>query len=358
MELKHLLPTEKANQMAGVRDKYKLRLKEPLGANLLRNLVVWVQLPGVGDQELDVSLAGNVLTIKEAETLPLDISSLVRPEIVGPSCGLNACLNAVVTAARSDECVLICGETGTGKELFARAIHQNSRRADERFVVVDCRSIPESIAEKLLFGQQQAISSAPAGLVPQAEYGTLFLDEVGDLPPATQKLFQKLLKNKTYKPVGSVDDVAITFRLIVATNRDLDKLVTQGKFSRDLLSLLQPLLVEVPPLRERLEDIDPLTDFFMQRYCRSKKMENKDRSPEFMDLLEKYPWPGNVRELENSLEQALLAAKNKKTLFPKDLPAHIRVQVMKSAFDKKKRLHEEEPRETFFGGLFVADNPL
>jgi len=117
-------------------------------------------------------------------------------------------------------------------------------------------------------------------------------------------------------------------------------------------------LIEIPPLRDRLGDIDHLTEFFLQSFCQAKKLSPKVQSPEFMEMLKKYPWPGNVRELENSLGQALLAAKNKKTLFPKDLPAHIRVQVKKSALDQKKEETDDQQGDAFFGGLFVADNPL
>ncbi len=346
------------NRVPGPGSRYELEVNEANAGDLLRHLIVWVQLPGIEDRQLDIKLAGNLLTIKEAQPRALDLSDLQRSEIVGDSRALQACLDQVVLAANSGDGVLICGETGTGKELFARAVHQNSCRDGENFVVVDCRSIPESIAEKLLLGQPRKGRFGYYGLLPQANRGTLFLDEVGDLPHSTQNLFRKLLQERKYRPVGAVTEVSVNFRLIAATNRNLEQLVTQGKFNPELLSLLQPLQIRIPPLRDRLADIEPLTEFFLQSYCRTEQLPLKAVSPEFIDVLKKYPWPGNVRELENSLGQALLAAKNKKTLFPKDLPAHIRVQVKKNAIDQKKEAAEELQDDSFFGGLLATDSPL
>jgi two-component system NtrC family response regulator len=346
------------SRVSGPGARYELEVHEPNAGDLLRHLIIWVQLPGIEQRQLDIKLVGNLLTIKEGQPRALDLSGLQRSEIVGDSRALRACLDQVVLAANSDEGVLICGETGTGKELFARAVHQNSRRDGENFVVVDCRSIPESIAEKLLLGQPRKGRFGHCGLLPQANRGTLFLDEVGDLPHSTQNLFCKLLREHRYRPIGAVTEINVNFRLIAATNRNLEKLVEQGKFNPELLILLRPLLIEIPPLRERLGDIGQLTEFFLQLFCQAENLQPKVLSPEFMEMLKMYPWPGNVRELENSLGQALLAAKNKKTLFPKDLPAHIRVQVKKSAIDRKKEASEEPQEEPFFAGLFATDSPL
>ncbi len=348
--------TDSSAPSSGIR--YELEIQDPTASDLSRRLIVCVQLPDLESSQLDIKLAGNVLTIKEAAPRSLDLFDLQRSEIVGNSRELRTCLDQVAMAANSDDAVLICGETGTGKELFARAVHQNSQRDGENFVVVDCRSIPESIAEKLLLGQVRRSRFGHSGLLPQANYGTLFLDEVGDLPHSTQNLFRKLLQEQCYRPVGAKKEIPVNFRLIAATNRDLKRLVSQGKFNPELLSLLQSLSVEVPPLRERLGDIEQLTQFFLQHFCQSENLEPKVLSPEFMEMLKQYPWPGNVRELENSLGQALLAAKNKKTLFPKDLPAHIRVQVKKSAIDQKKEAADDQQRDAYLDGLFVAENPL
>jgi len=338
--------------------RYELELDGSPSSDLLHQLIVWVQLPGVEQHQLDIKLAGNVLTIKEAAAWALDLNNLQRSEIVGSCAELQACLDQVALAAGSNDCVLICGETGTGKELFARAVHQNSCRDGENFVVVDCRSIPESIAEKLLLGQPKNARYGHTGLLSQANRGTLFLDEIGDLPTATQVLFRRLLQEQKYRPIGAARDICVGFRLVAATNRNLREMVAQGKFNPELYALLQPLVIQVPPLRERLGDIDQLSEFFLQRFYRSGNFIPKILSPEFRDILKQYPWPGNVRELENSLGQALLAAKNKKTLFPKDLPAHIRVQVKKSTLDQKKAAAADKRSRFFSSDGLLADNPL
>ncbi|SHJ50872.1 Sigma-54 interaction domain-containing protein [Malonomonas rubra DSM 5091] len=343
----------------GPGNRYELAIDESVATELLHHLIVWVQLPDVERRQLDIRLAGNVLTIKEAEEKVIDFTNLQRSQIVGNSPELKTCLNQVARAACKEDAVLICGETGTGKELFARAVHQNSRRDGENFVVVDCRSIPESIAEKLLLGQPRSARFGHHGLLPQANKGTLFLDEVADLPSSTQRLFYRLLQDEKYRPVGAVTDIRVNFRLIAATNRNLQQLAEQGKFDPVLLHMLQQHVVEIPPLRKRKGDISLLTDYFLTNFCKSRNIALKEQSPEFQEMLNSYPWPGNVRELENSLVQALLAARNKKTLFPKDLPSHIRVHVKKSSVGRKKKAVEDFSfDDDLFGGLFATDNPL
>jgi two-component system NtrC family response regulator len=323
-----------------------------------QQLIVCVDLPGLEDQQLDIQLAGNLLIIKPAAPIGLDLQHLERSQIVGDSPALQSCLDQVARAAECDDSVLIYGETGTGKELIARAVHQNSCRDGENFVVVDCRSIPESIAAKLLLGQVRNARQGHRGLLAEAERGTLFLDEIADLPATIQNLFRKLLQKRSYRPVGELSERGVGFRLVAATNHDLDQLTADGKFNPELLTLLQSVIINVPPLRERHGDIEPLTDFFLQHFYQSEQLDRKELSPEFKDVLNNYSWPGNVRELKNSLGQALLAAANKKTLFPKDLPAHIRVQVKKLAFAKQHKLRNNKAEESFFGGLLIADNPL
>lgn len=357
MKDKQVIKATNEKRVPGSGNRYELAVDEPISNELLRHLIVWVQLPGIERRHLDIKLAGNVLTIQEAEERILDLSDLERSEIIGNSRELKACLDQVAKAASKEEAVLIYGETGTGKELFARAVHQNSCRDGENFVVVDCRSIPESIAEKLLLGQPRNNRFGHHGLLTQANRGTLFLDEIADLPFSTQKLLFQLLREKKYRPVGALTEVRVNFRLIAATNRDLKKLAKQGKFDADLLSLLEALLIEIPPLRKRPSDIGLLTDFFLKNFCQVREIEVKEQSPEFKEILNAYPWPGNVRELENSLGQALLAAKNKKTLFPKDLPAHIRVQVKTSSFKQKKNGSPHLVDDDLFGEL-ATDSPL
>lgn len=323
-----------------------------------QKILVRVDLPGMDEQSLNIDLRGNVLTINLDDISQQKISQLKRQNIIGKSPGLKRCLNLVTQAANTDACVIICGETGTGKELFARAVHQNSRRAGNKFVVVDCRSLPEAQAEKLLFGQQShhlsGFSSNPEGMVIQADRGTLFLDEVGDLSLHTQAIINQLLLEEGYCPVGSNRRQASHFRLIVATNRSLDELVRQGKFDLELLKSLQSLEIVLPPLRERIEDIEILTRSYLDKFCREYQLELKQLSPEFEKTLLAYPWPGNVRELVNTIEQTLLTAKHKKTLFPRDLPAHIRVQVMKATVGRNHAEMKKPAHESIMPGLTFA----
>uniref|UniRef100_UPI0026ED1675 sigma 54-interacting transcriptional regulator n=1 Tax=Malonomonas rubra TaxID=57040 RepID=UPI0026ED1675 len=247
MKKKQTRSVGQENSLPGSGSRYELDLQAACSWDLLQPLIVCVQLPGIEEKQLDIRLAGNVLTIKEAEPRALQLSDLQRSEIVGNSQALKACLDQVAAAAQSEACVLVCGETGTGKELFARAIHQNSSRNGKNFVVVDCRSIPESIAEKLILGHAGEDRFGHSGLLSQANRGTLFLDEVADLPSSTQKLFCQLLQDGKYRPVGPTSDVRVEFRLVSATNRNLRRMVAQGKFNPELYTLIQPLLVEVPP---------------------------------------------------------------------------------------------------------------
>ena len=243
-------------------------------------------------------------------------------------------------AADSDANVFITGETGTGKEMFARAVHENSQRSGGNFVVVDCTSLPETLVESLLFGHEKGAftgaEKAQDGLVRQAHGGTLFLDEVGELPMALQKAFLRVLQEHRFRPLGSNREVESNFRLVAATNRDLDAMVRQDQFRSDLLFRLRSFVIELPPLRARREDIQALTRFHVDRFCARYGLPSKDFSPEFIETLEEYPWPGNVREFVNTIERTLATARFEQTLFPKHLPNHIRVLVTRSAVAGEK----------------------
>ena len=260
---------------------------------------------------------------------------LKRDHIVGNSPGLRACLDQVAQAADSDANVFITGETGTGKEMFARAVHENSRRSTGNFVVVDCTSLPETLVESLLFGHEKGAftgaEKAQDGLVRQAHGGTLFLDEVGELPMSLQKAFLRVLQEHRFRPLGSNREVESNFRLVAATNRDLDEMVRQDQFRSDLLFRLRSFVIELPPLRERREDIQDLARFHVDKFCTRYGLPSKGFSPEFIETLEDYPWPGNVREFVNTIERTLATARFEQTLFPKHLPNHIRVLVTRSA---------------------------
>ncbi|MCW8858291.1 MAG: sigma-54 dependent transcriptional regulator [Deltaproteobacteria bacterium] len=256
---------------------------------------------------------------------------LKRDNIIGSSMALNRCLELVAQSAESDANVFITGETGTGKELFARAVHENSLRSKENFIVVDCTALPETLVESLLFGHEKGsftgADRAQDGLVRQAHRGTLFLDEVGELPMSLQKAFLRVLQEHRFRPLGSNIEVTSDFRLIAATNRDLDAMVEEGTFRNDLLFRLRSFIIELPPLRERPDDIKALARYHIDRFCDQSGVASKGFSPEFLEMLVSYPWPGNVREFVNALDRTLATARFDQTLYPKHLPSHLRVQV-------------------------------
>jgi len=261
--------------------------------------------------------------------------ALKRDGIVGSSRELDVCLDAIAQAASGDASVLITGETGTGKELFALAIHENSSRASGNFVVVDCAALPETLVETTLFGYEKGAYtgavSAHDGLIRQADGGTLFLDEIGELPLSIQKAFLRVLQERRYRHVGGAREIQSDFRVVAATNRDLDELVAQGSFRKDLLFRLQSFQFELPPLRNRKSDIRELALYYIHRLCQNYGLPAKGFAPEFLQALMTYDWPGNVRELINALERALTAAGEDSILYPQHLPVAIRVQSARAA---------------------------
>jgi len=255
--------------------------------------------------------------------------ALKRDSIIGKSSGLLNCLDQLAKAAASEASVLITGETGTGKEVFARAIHDNSPRAGEAFVVVDCASLPETLIESTLFGHIKGAFTgadrAAGGLIKMAHGGTLFLDEIGELPERIQKTFLRVLQEHRFRPIGATQEESSNFRVIAATNRDLDQYATHGLFRSDLLYRLRSLSLHLPPLRERKEDVRPLTRYFLTRLCDRAKTDTKGIADEFFDYLLSYNWPGNIRELQQTLEQVFANAIHHPTFYPYHLPESIRV---------------------------------
>ena len=309
--------------------------------------------------ELPMARAMQYREAKKQRAVP---AVLKRGGIVGSSPKMEACMKLVAQASVSDVAVLITGETGTGKELFAQAIHENSPRAGGAFVVVDCASLPPTIIESILLGHEKgAFTGADRprdGLVKLADGGTLFLDEVGDLPLPAQKAFLRVLQEHRYRPLGAKQEYKSEFRAIAATNRDLDALVREGAFREDLLFRLRALEVGLPPLRERPEDIRELTVYYMTKICMRHATDIKGFSPEIFDILGAYGWPGNVRELVNALESAIAMALGEPIVYSKHLPTHIRVQLARNAVQKHRPVESvgspanmgtlKECRETVF----------
>jgi len=262
---------------------------------------------------------------------------LKREKIVGSDPNLVESLELVAQAAGTDAGVLITGETGTGKELFARAIHENSDRCNHNFVVVDCAAMPETLVESELFGHYKgAFTGADAskdGLIKMANGGTLFLDEVGELPLSIQKAFLRVLQEKRYRPIGSRKERQSDFRLIAATHRNLEEMTRVDLFRRDLMFRLRSIEINLPPLKRRAGDVETLLNHFLSKLCKRYEMGMKTYSPVFLQAMETYQWPGNVRELENAIDSAICQALNQSVLYPMHLPKHIRVELARISLE-------------------------
>jgi len=230
--------------------------------------------------------------------------------IVGKSEPLQRVLAMVEKIADTESTVLVTGESGTGKELIARALHYNSRRSERPLVTVNCGAIPEQLLESELFGHVRgAFTSADAareGRFTAAQHGSIFLDEIGDMSPNLQVKLLRVLQEKTFEPVGSSETQHADVRVIAATNQDLPRLIEEKRFREDLYYRLNVLPLEVPPLRERRDDIPLLVRYFMQRANRERREPVESVSEEALEALCRHPWPGNVRELENTLQRMVL----------------------------------------------------
>jgi two-component system response regulator HydG len=249
--------------------------------------------------------------------------------IIGKSVPLQDLLLLIRTIAPSDTTVLVTGETGTGKELAARLIHQLSRRKDRRFVAVNCGALPETLLESELFGHEKgSFTGAIAqkkGKFELAEGGTLFLDEIGDISPAVQVKLLRVLQEREFQRVGGTSDLKANIRLIAATNRDLLAMMEQNQFRKDLFYRLNVIQLYVPALRERPEDIAELAQHFVQRFAEKIGKSVAGLTPDALQLCLSYKWPGNIRELENVMERAVtLAPEGKKWITPDLLPNNLR----------------------------------
>jgi two-component system, NtrC family, response regulator len=282
--------------------------------------------------------------------------ALKRDGIIGSCPSIQVCFDELAQAATIDSNVLLTGETGTGKELFARAIHENSKRSKNNFVVVDCAALPEPLVESLLFGHRKGAftgaEKSREGLVCQSDKGTLFLDEIGELPLSVQKVFLRVLQEHRFRPVGGRAEIKVDFRMVAATNRDLDRMVNKGLFREDLLFRLKGFSIHLPPLRERHGDIADLLLYYLSKLCQRHNLSAKGLSVEFIEMCATYDWSGNIRELVNCLETAILAARYEPTLFPKHLPKYIRIQSAKGLVGKLSPLQETKDETPSPSGEF------
>nr|NJM00925.1 sigma-54-dependent Fis family transcriptional regulator [Desulfobacula sp.] len=267
--------------------------------------------------------------------------------IIGSSKVLQDCLKKVARIAGTDAHVLLTGETGTGKEIFAKAIHENSARSKGSFIVVDCSILSENFIESVLFGHEKgAFTGADrkrSGLALLANGGTLFLDEVGELPESIQGSFLRVLQEKKFRPVGSEEEIHSDFRVISATNKNIEQMVLDRQFRSDLLYRLKSFSLELPPLRHRKGDIGEIASHYAEIFCRQQKTDLKELSDDFMETLEKYDWPGNVRELVNTMETCIASTPSEKILFAYHLPSKIRARVTRASFTKSPPEKEALP---------------
>lgn len=327
------------------------------GAEIAIRHEVWDYIPKPSSvRELTLPLLRALQHREERRASATEIE-INRDGIVGNSLKIRSCLNMVKQAAGSDVNVLITGETGTGKELFAWSIHRNSKRSGNNFVVVDCTALPETLVESILFGHVKGAftgaDKAQEGLVRQAHHGTLFLDEMGELPLSLQKTFLRVLQEHRFRPLGSQKEVESNFRLISATNKNLEQMVQRGRFRGDLLYRLGAMTIQLPPLRSYPEDIKELSTFYIKKICNRFGIETKKLSDDFLKHLAMYEWPGNVRELAHTLERACAAALHEATLYPLHLPQELRVNIKTSLLSRGQdppgggsELKEQIPDET------------
>ena len=229
----------------------------------------------------------------------------------------------IARVAATDATVVITGETGTGKELVARALHYNSARRDQRFVAINCGALPDTLLESELFGHEQGAftgaSGAKPGIFEAADSGTLLLDEIGNISSAMQVKLLRVLETMEYKRVGGIENRSCNVRVIAATHVDLAEAVRQGEFRRDLFYRINVVPITLPPLRERVADVPLLVEHFIRRYAPRMNPDVQDIAPEAMHLLLRHPWPGNIRQLEHVIQRALILADGS-TILPQHLP--------------------------------------
>ncbi len=278
-------------------------------------------LRGVVGKALELRAA----TLASAQSVAMrDTASEI---IVGNAPAMQEVYKGIGRVAATDVNVLILGESGTGKELVAHAIHHHSRRSDKSMIAINCAAIPESLLESELFGfERGAFTGADrrrVGKFEQACGGTLFLDEIGDMTGTTQAKVLRVLQDQRFERVGGNETVQTDARVIAATNQNLEELADAGRFRRDLYYRLKIYTIQLPPLRERLEDIPALVDHFLQAHSAEVGRRVRTASPETLAVLQRYSWPGNVRELQGAIQNALVNA-TQEVLTPDCLPEHIR----------------------------------
>jgi PAS domain S-box-containing protein len=330
--------------------------REPFYTLILRNV----------SERLEAEQKIRSLTI-EADYLREELNAVIgADEIIGRSDALQHVLGEVKEVAPTDATVLILGETGTGKELIARAIHLASGRCAKPLIKVNCAAIPATLIESEFFGHEQGAFTGATkkrdGRFTLAHRGTIFLDEVGELPLDLQSKLLRIIQEGEFEPVGSSQTRKVDVRLIAATNRDLEKLTREGKFREDLYYRLNVFPIKLPSLRERPEDIGVLASAFAQKFARRMGRTIEPLSDECRRRLQSYSWPGNVRELQNIIERALITSRDGRLNLDRALPESVSVMPITSAVDgaAMKRIRtakelEELERQNIIAALTSAD---
>ena len=247
-------------------------------------------------------------------------------DFIGQSSEMKRIFSVIDKLSRVETAVLIRGESGTGKELVAQALHYNSPRKDNRFVTINCSAIPENLIESEFFGHEKGAftgaDSRKIGKFQYADCGTLFLDEIGDISASMQVKLLRALQEKKFTPIGSNREVEVNIRIVAATNRNLEEMIKKSEFREDLFYRLNVLPIHLPPLRERKNDIDALTQYFIEKFNQCHKKSITQVSPHAMQILKAHSWPGNIRELENVIEHAFVIESSHE-ITPESLPSSL-----------------------------------
>jgi|WetSurMetagenome_2_1015567.scaffolds.fasta_scaffold57321_2 DNA-binding NtrC family response regulator len=263
--------------------------------------------------------------------------------IIGNSKAMEEIYSLVETIAPTSSTVMITGETGTGKELIAKAIHYNSPRRDQKIVSINCGAIPENLLESELFGHVKGAFTGAhqtrIGRFEQAHKGTIFLDEIGTMSPALQVKLLRVLQEREFERVGGTEIIKVDVRIIAATSANLEEMVQHNEFRSDLFYRLNVIPITMPPLRDRREDVPLLVRHFVEKYCRNSGLDLKSVTQEVMKQLMNYHWPGNVRQLENAIERAVALVGLRPIILPTDLPAEV----------------QKSNRNLFLSEIFIPD---
>jgi DNA-binding NtrC family response regulator len=285
-------------------------------------------------------ISGLLRRLSSSDRPAVDVRGNWRQAVVGNSPAMEKVVEMIALIAGRRSTVLILGETGSGKEVVARAIHQASARAAKPMVAVNCAAIPDNLLEAELFGHVKGAftgaTAARMGRFEQAHEGTLFLDEIADLSLDLQAKLLRVLQEREFQRVGSSETSHVDVRVIAATNGDLQQRMKQGKFREDLYYRLHVVPIRIPPLRERAADIPPLVRHFIKKICDQEKLPAKTPSPEALQRLCQYAWPGNVRQLENTVEMAIVLSGDRTTLLPADFQLPVQTE--------RKLLNLEQPQ--------------